>query len=75
MTSKTDCKVTTNKSNIQIFDEKNLLCSHKYIFSGKKVVFARSCERNFGGIAVGKAASEGTTKIAHMQVFEHFFYE
>ena len=31
--------------------------------------FAKLSERNFGGIAVGKAASEGTTKKLNMQDF------
>ena len=32
-----------------------------YCFWEKRLPFAQLCERNFGGIAVGKAASEVTT--------------
>ena len=40
----------------------------------KRLSFAQKCERSFGGnppkIYFGKGRAEGTTKIAHTQIFE-----
>ena len=51
----------------KILTEKNHLCLHKGVYSVKRLSFAQQCERTFGGIAVGKAASEGTAFFSHMQ--------
>ena len=44
---------------MQDFDKKNELCSHKISFFDKSLLFARQCERKFGGAPLGEVA-EGT---------------
>jgi len=48
---------------VQDFNRKNRLCSHKGVFSVKRLSFARKCERTFGvGRRSRVGALEGTTK-------------
>ncbi len=53
---------------------RNHLCLYKGVFSVKRLPFAQQCGRTFGGIAVGKAASEVLHFFAHTQIFERFFF-
>ena len=54
---------------------RNHLCLYKGVFSVKRLPFAQQCGRTFGGIAVGKAASEVLHFFAHTQIFERFFLQ
>ena len=56
-------KVQQNNQMCKIFCKKNSLCLYKRVFLQKILSVAGYCDCTFGGIAKGKAASEGTTKI------------
>ena len=47
--------------------KKIYLCLHKYVFLIKRLLFARQCERTFGGSRFGR--TEGTTNFPNLQDF------